>query len=533
MKRIGGLIALVVILGGLAAAYFFLGQKDATVEEATAEPSKTVSLVKKSIWEVTKASFHSDNGEMEIYPVLTPNPTPAPTAAPDPEATPSPVPEETPTPTPTPTPIVGWAVKGFENAKLTSYTVTDIMRSVYALDASEQFMPTVSNPADFKLDPPQAYAEVEYSDGEKKKIMIGAQTPDKSSYYMMIEGDPALYLTYSSTGEDFFKTPKDLLDKTITMVASDALEYVYIAPKGKSPIEFAYKGTEEEKQSDIQTYGGIGLYMVQPYDGWDLYASNFQTNVLDGMSGIAMDSVIDANPSNLADYGLDDPALEVWLTDSSTDLHFLIGNDIDDETAYAMFYGTPYVYSMQKSYVAGLYDINVFKFTQRFIALVNIDNCAGIDITGPGRSHSMTIVHQTISPTPIPTPTTDPAATPSPVPAESPAPTATPIPQKVIHPTVDGTVTQEGAFKDFYQTVIGLGYDSEIQGFTPSGAPEITIKYTMIPGLDPIDINLYTYNQNFYAIEKDGGDIRFVINKQYLDLMFQTLDDMKSGKFDE
>jgi hypothetical protein len=534
VKRIATLIVVLALLGGLVGLYAYLSQREVE-DEATETPSKTVSLIKREDWEVAKAKFGSENGELTILPVLTPNPTPNPTAAPAEGSTPTPTPEVTNTPTPTPKPLVGWEVEGFEGEPLMSSVLSDMMRSVFSLDASEKVADTISDPKEYKLDPPEAYGEVEFIDGTKKRISIGMMSSARDYYYMSIEGDPALYLTYASTGEDFFKGVNDLIDKSVATVSAEGIQRIYIAQKGKTPIEFAYKGTDEQMQSDLEAYGSVSLNMVSPYDGWELYSTNFQTNVLDSLSGITMEEVIEAKPSNLSEYGLDDPELEIWMKDTSVDMHLLIGKDIDSDLAYAKFYDRPYVFSIKKSYLAKLKDMNVFQFTQRFVSLVNIDDCIGLKITGPNRSHEIKITHQTITPTPAPTPTQapdDPEATPTPTPAESPTPTPTPVPQKVVNASVDGQSVQEAAFKDFYQSVIGLSYDSEIEEFTPSGSPEATISY-QLQGKDGIEINLYPYNQNFYAIEKDGAEIRFVLNKQYVDLMFKTLDDLIAGNLDE
>jgi hypothetical protein len=518
------LIAFLVLLGGLIGVYAYLqGRGESTEAEATPAPASSFKLIDKKKWEVKSALFHSAEGDIEILPVITPQPEPSATA--DPEAT----------PTPTPEPVVAWVIKGHEDAKVSTYNLDDMMRDAFTLDAAEKVAETISDPKEYRLDPPEAYGVFEYTDGTSVKVNIGMQTPAKDFYYMTVDGDPALYMTYTSTGADFFNTYDDLADKSIAAIDGTTLQYVNIGRKGKSPIEFAYNGTDEELASDIEQFGGVTLYMKSPYDGWELYANNFQTNVLEPMSGIVMNELVDIDAADLSKYRLDDPELDIWLKDSANEMHILVGGDAPSEDAegadaapaslaYAKFFDYPHVYTIDKKYLAGFANINTFTFTQRFIALINIDDCEGINITAPGKSFDIVIEHETITPTPAPA-----AASPDP----SATPTPTPIPEKLIHPSVNGQAVQDEAFKDYYQTLIGLSYDTEVDSFEKSGEPLATISYDLAQGKDDVKISLYQYDQNFYAVEKDGAPIRFVISKQYVDLMFKTMDDLLAGRLDE
>jgi hypothetical protein len=304
----------------------------------------------------------------------------------------------------------------------------------------------------------------------------------------------------------------------------------------------------------MEQYGAVTLHMVQPYKGWELYGSNFTTNVLDGMNGISIGDMIDIQPDDYAKYGLDDPSLIVWLKDLTAEIHLEIGNDADESDvvngedgktyAYVKFFDRPYVYLMDKSYLTTLYNINPFGFTMRFVALQNIDDVDSFTIKSASKSYEAVLNHEVIYVTATPTPTFTPTPTPDPDapetsdeapaledPNTSPAPT--PMPEKLIHPTVSGQEVQEDAFRTFYQAVIGLSYDTSIDTFTPTGLPDITISYHLNNGEPDVVTEYYKYNNDFYAVRKDGGVIQFVVGKQYVDAMLKSAEDLLAGELDK
>jgi hypothetical protein len=520
-------------LGGLTGAYFFLGKTESSEAEATEAPSKSVTLLKKDAWEVESVTFDMGEEKLTLLPVVLPTHTPVPTAAPDPEATAAPTPaqDNSPTPKPTPTPEIEWRIENHETAPINTTTVNDMARLGFSLTAAEKIADS-GDVKEFGLDQPRGRITALYTDGSSEIINVGVQTPAKDYYYAMREGDPAIYMIYTTTGERIFKNLGDLLDTTIPALTADTLEYVLIKQKGKDPIEFDYLGTEEEKTADIEQFGAFVINMVQPFKGWELYATNFQTNVIDKLTGMTIDNLEDANPTDYARYGLDDPELEFWIKDSAGEIHLLVGSEKESGVVYVKYPDYPYVFSMKKSGLAALYDVNIFGFTQRFIALQNIDNIESGTVKSVAANYEFEINHKLVPVTATPTPTPDPAVTPTPA-AENPEPLPTPAPKKEIHPTFNGQSVQDEAFRNFYQILIGLSYDSAISDFTKSGDPVVTINYVLNTGDPDVTVKFHEYNNDFYAVEKDEEPIRFVIGKQYVNNMFQSAIDLLAGKLDE
>jgi len=561
LKRGVTLLICLAALGGLIGAYFYLGGHPVgtAAVSPTPVPNKMVDLINKQKWDVKSISYTANGNNITILPQLLPTPTPYPTMAPQKGATPTPSPSASPTPTQTPTPNIGFSVSGYESSVLNQSNVDDMARMAYSLSASEKISDNGS-PKDFGLDPPAAEINAKYADGTEKTIYVGMQTPSHDNYYIMIKGDPAIYMLTSSTGARAFYTADDIVDKTLPAISADTLEYVFIKEKGKDPVEFKYDGTQEKMDQDMKQYGGVQLVMSSPYKGWQLYNSNFKTNVLDGMNGISIGNLVADKPPDYAKYGLDDPSLTVWLKDANGEIHLDIGNDADpadvkntDTTAaatatadtktyvYVKFADRPAVYVMDKSYITSLYNLNIFGFTQRFIELANIDTVDSIAIKSAATNYDVQLNHEyipvTATPTATPTPSPDPNAapqseTPSP-PPQGTTPAPTPTPENVIHPALNGKQVQDKAFRTFYQAVIGLSYDTVIDTYTPTDQPEVTISYKFNNGDPDAVIKFFKYNNDFYAVQKNDDPIQFVISKQYVDSMFQSAVDLLAGKLDK
>ena len=548
MKRGVSLLICLVLLGGLIGAYFYLGNNPIGKEEPSESPSAAVKLIDKQKWDVQSVQFLSKGNEVTLLPVVGPSPTPRPTPTSAAEQAPS----ETPAPIPTPTPNISFTLSGFEDAVLDNTAVDNMTRMAYSLDAAEKVADS-GNPKDFRLEPPESEINVQYADGTEKTIYVGMQSPAKDYYYAMIKGDPAIYMISTGIGERAFYTMDKLLSKTLPSISAETLEYIYVEHRGMDPIEYAFDGTQEEFEASKEQYGAVLLHMVQPFKGWELYASNFQTYVLDGMSGISIGDLIEVQPEDYSIYGLDDPSLEFWLRDGGCEIHLEIGNDVDnaDEEnidgdksyVYVKFFDRPQVYIMDKSYLSTIYDINPFSFSPRFVALLNIDTVDGMAIRSEAVNYDITLNHELIPVTPTPTPSPTPSPTPEPDAAEpaetepaiqpesSPAPT--PTPRKVIRPIVNKQEVQEDAFKKFYQSVIGLSYDTVIDIFTPASLPDISISFVLNTGEPHVEVRFFRYNNDFYAVQRDDGPIQFVIGKQYVDAMFKSAEDLLAGKLDK
>jgi hypothetical protein len=96
-----------------------------------------------------------------------------------------------------------------------------------------------------------------------------------------------------------------------------------------------------------------------------------------------------------------------------------------------------------------------------------------------------------------------------------------------IEPFINGQEVDVSAFRTFYQSLVGLSIDSPIEGFEPSGEPEITVTYTDIHG-DVRRTAYYYYNESFLAVEQHGS-VNYVISRRRLQRMSDALEQVTDG----
>jgi hypothetical protein len=307
----------------------------------------------------------------------------------------------------------------------------------------------------------------------------------------------------------------NLLDKS-TLNASmnqDELQYIYIGErtdKGLAEVEVDFLGTDEERAAELEKYGVNIVKMKKPYEGREFYGSNFKMYVLEkNFSSIKLGDLVEARATDLSEYGLDDPLLTVTLRDAQYEFALVVGDEADSANYYCMVPGKPHVFLIDKASLSDFFGVNPFDMTANFVALLNIDTVDGIELTSESGEYTFELIH-----------------------TEKPPAEGETEPEKVTQVVVNDVQVQYAAFQTFYQSLIGLGTDTAIDEYTPEAEPVMTITYTLNDGSDDAIVRLYDYNNNFYAVQRDEYPIQFVLSKQEVKIMMETLDKLLAGKLD-
>jgi len=405
---------------------------------------------------------------------------------------------------------VEWYMEGFTNLSMDKSTMDSMVTPIYYFSPIEMLDPTDDNLAEYGLDVPAASVTGLYNDGSYERVSVGKLTPNGEYYYAKLEGTPGVYLLYSITGDRFFNTAYDLIKKDVPGVYLDSLVYVYFMQKDVYELELGYTGSDDEMQKELESYGMVTLNMLKPYPGRDLYYGNLTTNLLDFVEPLAFTKVVAAFPEDLSVYGLDDPVFEIRLIDGDEDeYNLIVGSDADESYAYAMLPGREVVYTISKSLLEPMLDINILRMVDKFVALINIKNCEEIRITSTehGREHVITINHDVIK-----------------------AEDEDGSDEEIILPEIDGQLVEELPFKTYYQSLIGLAYDVEIYDFELTEEPVFVVRYILNDGKPDVLTRYYPYNNDFYAVRKDENPAQFVVNKRSVNIMFDTLDRLLRGE---
>lgn len=353
------------------------------------------------------------------------------------------------------------------------------------------------NIADFGFAPPQLTMEVTYTDGTGKNIYIGAQTADMRNHFARVSGSDAIYIIGNMAAQWAMADIGSLLERGLQPFNADA-EYILIAQRDTPAIELAMGSIDdmEDALAALMPAAPFGelLRLVQPMDR-AIDHTRLNMRVLEPLEMFRLGDVVSLAPSDLTPYGLDIPSLEFAYQDMFGETHLLFGdtfmedvNGTEVEFIYVKFADRPHVFRAEFWPVAGLFNLNIFSFIDRFIALPNILGVDRITIAATEASRNLDMVINHIG-------------------------------ESDIAPTINGIPVAESDFRVAYRLLIALMMEGEIEPFTPQGTPDMTITYHR-PEDPDIEIRLFAMGSHLYAVSLDGADAWFVTHGRDVDMFF-------------
>lgn len=347
-------------------------------------------------------------------------------------------------------------------------------------------------PADlavYGLDPAAATAAIDFTDGSSVQFYVGNKTGAGNTYYMMKQGDPAVYEVkllyanrFSYTREDMVKT--DVLPAINTV----AMERLLLKRAGQPDIEAA-PYTTPEGQARI---GVSGFKVVSPFTRpRDIDADTLDT-FLQNVAAIRITGVASLD-GDRDQYGLSEPRIELLETDADNTLHVYFGDDIGDTEIACMVEGYAPIYTVDKDSIAFLEEIKAPELADKFLLLPMIDDVKGIDVTVGGKNYAMTIERRTEK-------------------AEKEGEEDTVVETFFL----DGVEKEDQAFRDAYQVLIGVRADTfSDDPAVIAGEPVASVTYTFVPqGTPPMTVSYYTYDTDFYGAALDGESQALVAKRK-------------------
>ena len=381
-----------------------------------------------------------------------------------------------------------------EKARLAWHmVVTDIAHETYeGLDLRE-----------FGLYPPLLAMEAVYYDGTTMRISFGMQTADTRHNFVMLEGDPAIYLIPSLFVERAQLDVAGLLDSRLPFFTWDA-EYVLIAQRDTPVIELSVSYSPDILDEASATFmaaspGALFLRMLQPLEGRGLNHTHLDTNVMEPLNNLRISDVVSVAPQDLSIYGLDNPSLVFEYRSPSEEVKLLFGDIFTYQVGgqfvdfiYVMFADRPHVFKAQYEHVDVLFDLNVFLFIDRFISLIDIRDVLAITIDSVYEAHNYDMVLNT-------------------------------QPNNALIPSINDITIDEFDFRFLYRLLIALSADAEIEPFYPQGDADITVTFHRIDNPDT-EVRFFAVDANFYAVSLNGAAAWFVTNSRAVHTFFAHVD---------
>jgi hypothetical protein len=387
------------------------------------------------------------------------------------------------------------------NYKLNQTDIEDIAQSFASMQAEKVVSETAKDLENFGLKAPVVTAKAILSDGTEKVFYLGDKTPLGNTYYLMAKGNPKVYTVWMNHGEHFSTTLDKLRDRKFVVFEPAELNYLKIVPAGGKPIEIQTNVEEDESKAY-----GINLFrMIKPYIKPRSIDTEKMQAAIAAIPAFEIKDFVEDNPKDLSIYGLDKPVLEVEAKDNKQNsVHIFIGKDKDDKTVYFRTTDSKSVYTMDKNLIQPL-KIDPFTVVEKFAYIVNIDNVDKITLQGNGKAHTITLTRQVTKK------------------AEKEGE------KDEITTTykIDEKDIKEEDFKKYYQTLIGLIVDAEIDKKVDEKAEVTTTFYLNKGDEKQVTVKYAPYNENFYAVFRDGVS-EFVISKEKVQKIFTEIEQLKS-----
>ena len=342
----------------------------------------------------------------------------------------------------------------------------------------------------YGLDEPSSRLVVTDSSGQKAEYILGNQTPSMMSYYIMQEGDPAVYSVASYVG-GYMQLDLDSLRQRyiIPYIPPEELDHLVI----ESPAHRIEVIRRPESLPSYLTSSYSSYILTSPYQlPRGTHGENL-SKLLTDLTNLSVMNFVDDNPASLSPYGLDN-AVRVFFQGESESLDLLIGNEADG-LHYAKFPHAPGIFNV---YGAGsIVNISPFSLADKFALLVNIQVVDRITISGGGRTLYAEVNDREEDP--------------------------------VF--TLNGKRAEDRSFRQFYQAVIGLLMDAEYHAdpaFTwdINSEENITIEYRLnTPPGGRVFVTLLPYNRDFYVLRQEGT-MEFLIARNQVRRIYEAADSL-------
>ncbi|MCI6041026.1 MAG: DUF4340 domain-containing protein [Clostridiales bacterium] len=342
-------------------------------------------------------------------------------------------------------------------------------------------------PADlavYGLDDPISTVTVQYADGNRHEIRVGARSPLEDGYFGMLDADPTVYLLMTYDAESFIKQLPDF--RTFSLfhdLGNDAENYAL-------SVQELVIDAEEQKIRFYRPAAGAngevyGIEILEPVEvAGDEYA--FYQKVVNPIFSLrnARLQLVEDLPDDLARYGLETPQATLLLKDDMGKTRLLIGTEEEGRT-YLMREGIPAVLSVKSSALSFL-TMDYTQVMDRLVWIYNIDQVDSLTVTYGGRTDTLEVRGGTGF-------------------------------------WFNGTPVDEETGRELYRCVISLTYDDRASETAIEETPACEMTFSLLDG-SKTSLALYALNERHFEVVRDGQSTGFYINKSYLTNIAKALE---------
>ena len=319
---------------------------------------------------------------------------------------------------------------------------------------------------------------------------------------MMLKGDKNVYVIAKTDGSQLQYALSDVIDKTLPQVDKASLSYILIDHKNGKPIEIQMNANQSaaKKQASINNFS-----MIRPYDTpYVVDEQKFGDLITSKMPTFAIQQLVEADAKDLSKYGLDKPTLELKFKDSKNTLDLIFGKDADNRTIYFKTNASNSVYTMVKNSLS-TFNVSPFDLIAKIIYITNIDNVDKIVVKYANSINEFAIASKSVK-----------------------AAKAGDADTVTNTFKADGVEVKDAEFRTFYQSLIGISADAELDKKVAEN-PGFTITYYLNKGDSKVQkIEYCPYNNDFYAAFINGK-AKFVVSKSQVQKVINGIATVKKA----
>lgn len=381
-----------------------------------------------------------------------------------------------------------WKLSAPADFKGNSSTLSNMVINASSMSADKLVEENAADLAVYGLDKPVSLT-VKAKDGTGKTLEIGAETPTKDAYYAKLKDSPKVYTLASYTAKQFIIGLKDIKDKAVLALNQDDIINVSMDRKGQNVFK--------SKKANI------GWTLLAPISG-NVNAEAIGP-MLTALAAVNASSYEELDSKDLAKYGLDNAPYSFEFGTSSASYKLLLGKEkTKGSQIYARLDGSNDVFVLDESAFSFL-DKPFKEIIEVFAYIVNIDQVNKIELTMDGKTTTFGLdVYKDADGK-----------------SDSDKDKFTMDGKDVSFKDKDG----KQPFRNFYQTLIGIGLDEIDTVSTPSGTPEISIKYYLKTDPGTMQVDFISKDANYYYVMRNGSFANILVKKDKGDFGIQGMKD--------
>ena len=343
---------------------------------------------------------------------------------------------------------------------------------VSAIVANKVIEEDAKDLAKYGLDKPETIT-VGLKDGTKKVVEFGDKTPTNDAIYVKMQDENKVYTVGSYYFDKLLMKRGQFIKQEILPVEETEIKTFSITKDGTLLYSLNFVSDSEVDITAPVVESGDAT-KTQPIKA--------------SLVTLVMTDIVDENPADLSKYGLDNPRYVIEFGTSDTTKKIAIGKDISSGAAYAKFVDSKSVFQLDTSPLTFL-DMGLTDVIDTFVYLPNITSVASVELNLDGKKVVSEITHtgdneQTFK-----------------------------VEGKDANMKNDNG---DSVFRAYYQAIIGLTLKKYDPTLTPTGTPEVTIKYNLRDGKS-VTVGLISKDDNYYYAMKDGKYTGRLILKSKLD----------------